>query len=73
MPRRAKVWALASMWTAISVSCVLLRDRLPLVIVIVALGLVGAAYIVWRVPLRERVLQERALATALVMSPDDTA
>ena len=60
MPRRAKVWALAMMWTAIVVSGVLLRDRLVVVAVVNVLGLVGTAYILWRVPLRERVLAERA-------------
>jgi uncharacterized protein len=60
MPRRAKVWALAMMWTAIVVSGVLLRDRLVVVAIVGVLGLVGTAYILWRVPLRERVLAERA-------------
>jgi uncharacterized membrane protein YbaN (DUF454 family) len=60
MPRRAKVWALAMMWTAIVLSCVLLRDRLLVVGSIAALGVIGTAYITWRVPLRERVLAQRA-------------
>jgi uncharacterized membrane protein YbaN (DUF454 family) len=58
MPRRAKVIAIGSMWTAIGISAVLLRNHVAIVIVVVALGLVGAGYIVWRVPLRERVLAE---------------
>jgi uncharacterized protein len=59
MPRRAKVIALAMMWTAILLSSVALRDR-PLVVAgVVALGVIGTAYIVWRIPLRERVLAER--------------
>jgi uncharacterized protein len=60
MPRRAKVWALAMMWTAIVVSGALLRGHLVVVVGVVALGLVGTAYILWRVPLREQVLAERA-------------
>lgn len=60
MARRAKAWALTMMWTAIVLSGVLLRDRLVIVAAIVVLGVIGTAYIVWRVPLRERVLAERA-------------
>jgi hypothetical protein len=52
MPRRAKVVALATMWIAIGLSCVLLRDRLVIVAVVAALGIVGSAYILWRVPTR---------------------
>ncbi len=64
MPRRAKAIALGSMWTAIVLSSVLLRDRLLVVAVVVGLGVAGTAYILWRVPLRERVLDERAGAAA---------
>lgn len=56
MPRRAKVAALSMMWIAIVISSVLLRDRPVIVGVVVALGLVGSAYIVWRVPTREHVI-----------------
>ncbi|HUP71660.1 MAG TPA: YbaN family protein [Acidimicrobiales bacterium] len=57
MPRRAKVAALSMMWAAIAISSVLLRDRrLAIVVIIVALGCVGSAYILWRVPTREQVL-----------------
>ena len=52
MPRRAKVAALATMWVAIVLSCVLLRDRVVVVGVVVALGAIGTAYILWRVPTR---------------------
>jgi uncharacterized membrane protein YbaN (DUF454 family) len=61
MPRRAKGFAIGSMWVAIALSSLLLRDRWLIVVVVVALGLIGTAYIVWRVPLRERVLEQRAL------------
>jgi uncharacterized membrane protein YbaN (DUF454 family) len=60
MPRRAKVVALAMMWTAIVLSSLALRERLPLVAVLVGVGLVGSAYILWRVPTRERVLARRS-------------
>ncbi len=55
MPRRVKVVALATMWAAIVLSGLALRHRLPLVAGVLALGLVGTAYILWRVPTRERV------------------
>lgn len=52
MPRRAKVGALSMMWFAIAISAVLLRDRPAIVVAVIALGLVGSGYIVWRVPTR---------------------
>lgn len=55
MPRRAKVVALSMMWVAILLSGLALRHRPALLGGIVVLGLVGTAYIVWRVPTRERV------------------
>ncbi len=61
MPRRAKVIALAMMWTAIALSSWALGDVPVVVAVVVALGLVGTAVILWRVPTRERVLAARAL------------
>jgi uncharacterized membrane protein YbaN (DUF454 family) len=62
MSHRVKRFALGSMWTAIALSAVVLRGRWVSVAAIVALGVLGAAYIVWRVPVREDVLAERALA-----------
>ena len=56
MPRRAKVVALSMMWTAIAISAVLLRERAAIAAGVIALGLVGSAYVVWRVPTREHVL-----------------
>lgn len=50
MPRRIKVIATSMMWTAIVVSGVLLRDHWWIVAIVVALGLIGTWYIVWRVP-----------------------
>ncbi|MEO8695890.1 MAG: YbaN family protein [Acidimicrobiales bacterium] len=55
MPRRAKVAALSMMWAAIIISAYFLRDRPLIVVAVVALGLVGSGYIVWRVPTREHV------------------
>ena len=55
MPRRAKVAALSMMWAAILISAVLLRDKPVIVVVVIALGLVGSGFILWRVPTRERV------------------
>ena len=52
MPRRAKVLALSMMWVAIAFSSVALRQRPLLVVALVAVGLVGSAYILWRVPTR---------------------
>jgi uncharacterized membrane protein YbaN (DUF454 family) len=60
MPRRAKVVALAMMGTAILLSSIALRHRTVMVAALVAVGVVGAAYIVWRVPTRERVLATRS-------------
>jgi hypothetical protein len=52
MPRRAKVAALITMWAAIVLSAVALRERHIVVAVVVLLGVVGTAYILWRVPTR---------------------
>jgi len=50
MPRRIKVVAISMMWAAITLSGVLLRDRWPIVVAIVALGVIGTWYILRRVP-----------------------
>jgi len=60
MPRRVKAIALAMMWTAILLSSLALRQRPVIVAVLVVAGLVGTAYILLRVPTRERVLATRA-------------
>lgn len=52
MPKRAKIIAVSTMWIAVTVSSWLLRDRLWIAVLVVSLGLVGAAYLVWRVPTR---------------------
>jgi uncharacterized membrane protein YbaN (DUF454 family) len=61
MPRRAKVAAITMIWLAIGLSMLALWGTLWAVIVVVVLGLIGTAYIVWRVPTRERVLAKRAI------------
>jgi uncharacterized membrane protein YbaN (DUF454 family) len=60
MPRRAKVAALTMIWVAIALSLVALWGTPWAVILVVALGLIGTAYILWRVPTREQVLAERS-------------
>lgn len=59
MPRRAKVVAVSMMWAAIGVSSYAFRATPLAAAGVVALGLVGTAYILWRVPTREDVLAER--------------
>lgn len=56
MPRRVKVIALAMMWGAIALSAWVLWSVPVALATVVALGLVGTAYILWRVPVREQVL-----------------
>lgn len=60
MPRRAKVIAVAMMWTAILVSAYTLRERPWLPALIAVLGIVGTVVVLWRVPTRERVLARTA-------------
>ena len=55
MPRRVKVVALSMMWAAILLSGLALRHRPAVLAGVLALGLAGSAYILWRVPTRERV------------------
>ena len=64
MPRRAKVWAIGMIVVFAGTSALLGLDRPALAAGIAALGAVGIAYILVRVPTRERVLAERqTLAT----------
>jgi uncharacterized membrane protein YbaN (DUF454 family) len=60
MPGRAKIAAITMIWVAIALSLVALWATPWAVILVAALGLIGTAYIVWRVPTRERVLAERS-------------
>ncbi len=50
MPRRIKVIAISTMWAAIAVSAVVLRERWAIALAVIALGLVGTWYILTRVP-----------------------
>jgi uncharacterized protein len=52
MPARVKRTAIGMMWAAIVVSALLSRDRPAVIAVVVALGAVGTAYLLWRVPTR---------------------
>ena len=57
MPRRSKIIAVTMIVTVSTLSALLAGG--PLGWAIVALGLVGALYVTFRVPTRERVLAER--------------
>ena len=58
MPRRSKVIAVTMILVASTVSAVLVGIW-PVGVGILALGAIGAAYVTFRVPTRERVLAER--------------
>ncbi len=60
MPRRAKVVAVTMILAAVTVSAAFAIDNRAVGASVVALGLIGAAYVVFRVPTRERVLARRA-------------
>lgn len=60
MPRRIKVIANAMMWTAITISGVVLHSMPWVVAGIVSLGIIGTVYIVFQVPTRETELARRA-------------
>jgi uncharacterized membrane protein YbaN (DUF454 family) len=56
MPRKAKVFAIATIAIVCSISAVLIGS-LTLRLIVVVLGLVGCCYVAWRVPTREQVLE----------------
>jgi uncharacterized protein len=58
MSRRAKAFALTMMLAFGTLSIVLLRDSIVIAAAIGALLLIGVWYIVFRVPTRERVLEQ---------------
>lgn len=62
MSRRAKAFAIGMMLVFGTLSIVLTRDRIAIAATVAALLAIGALYIVFRVPTRERVL-ERATPT----------
>jgi uncharacterized membrane protein YbaN (DUF454 family) len=57
MSRRAKAFAIAVMWVFVAASILLTVDNLLIAAVIGTLAVVGTAYILLRVPTRERVLE----------------
>jgi uncharacterized membrane protein YbaN (DUF454 family) len=57
MPTRTKVMAISMMWTAIALSCWLLRDRWWIAATVIALGVIGTGYLVWRVPTKRVVVE----------------
>lgn len=60
MPRRAKVFAIATI-VAVSLLSAVVAVGAPLArVAILALAATGIAYITWRVPTREQVLLDRA-------------
>ena len=63
MPRRAKVVAVAMILAASLGSGLFAIDNRAIGALVVALGLVGVAYVLWRVPTRERVLATRPPVT----------
>lgn len=63
MSRTAKTWAIGSVVCFSTLSAVMLRSRPAISVLIATLGAIGVAYILWRVPQRERVLAARALGT----------
>ena len=63
MPRRAKVVAVAMILAASFASGLFAIDNWVIGALVMALGLVGVAYVLWRVPTRERVLATRSSVT----------
>ncbi|HMG27277.1 MAG TPA: YbaN family protein [Acidimicrobiia bacterium] len=59
MPRRAKAIAISMIAVFVTLSVVLFIGSWPWRLVVLALGVVGVAYIAVRVPTRERVLEQR--------------
>ncbi len=60
MPRRAKVVAVTMMLGAATAAALLAIGNPVVAATVVAAALVGAAYVLWRVPTREIVLARRA-------------
>jgi uncharacterized membrane protein YbaN (DUF454 family) len=60
MPRRAKVWAIGMILVVSTISAVFAVGNRYIGAAIVALALVGVWYIGWRIPTKERVLEQRA-------------
>jgi uncharacterized membrane protein YbaN (DUF454 family) len=63
MPRRAKVLAVATILVVATASGVFAIGNRAVGAGVILLGLIGAAYVTFRVPTRERVLAERSGST----------
>jgi uncharacterized protein len=63
MPRRAKALAISMIVVAVGLSVTFGIGSWPLRAIVLALGAIGAGYILVRVPTRERVLEARAAAS----------
>ncbi len=59
MPRKAKVWAIATMVVFAALGVLLAVEHWAIIAAIALLVAIGAAYIVFRVPTRESVLAAR--------------
>jgi uncharacterized protein len=57
MPRRAKVIAISMIGVFVTLSVIVFIGTWPPRLVVLALGAIGVAYITFRVPTRERVLE----------------
>ena len=60
MPKRAKAIAISMIAVFVTLSVVLFIGSWPWRVLVLALGAIGVAYIIVRVPTRERVLERRA-------------
>jgi len=60
MPRRAKYMAIGCIVFFVGLSTIVMLDLTWLRLAVLALGLVGVAYVGWRVPTRETVEASRA-------------
>ncbi|MBI02438.1 MAG: hypothetical protein CL468_00085 [Acidimicrobiaceae bacterium] len=59
MPRRAKKFAVASIFLMCALSAGFLIDLLLVRLLVVVVGLIGVWFVAWRVPTREAVLKAR--------------
>ena len=59
MPRRAKKFAVASIFLMCALSAGFLIDLLLVRLLVVVVGLIGVWFVAWRVPTREAVLEAR--------------
>lgn len=60
MPRRAKVWAIGSITTAVAISTIFFIDNLTVRLIVIAVGLFGVWWVGLRTPTRENVMAQQA-------------